>query len=285
MRMVSVAAISTVVMLGLWGATTQGPRAQTGAPAQPKITAPSDKAAYFANSDIQTTWKNLESRNVINKRVLEGGAYSINVRIVTENLPPLVHSKSADVWIMTAGSGTAVTGGELVDPKHRGAGDDVAGTSIRGGIEQPLHPGDILYVPPGVPHGFKDVKGFRAFLIRFDTELKRAAASTRASWPLRFHPQVVSRQLGGLCSAAVARLFELIEQALRPLVVEGPHYVALAFFLAELDGESLLAKVFCFLPFIFKPVGIQFTGIHIDAQFRQSADARRRGIQQTPEVR
>jgi uncharacterized RmlC-like cupin family protein len=29
--------------------------------------------------------------------------------------------------------------------------------------------GDILYVPPGVPHHFTDVKGFRTYLIRSDT--------------------------------------------------------------------------------------------------------------------
>jgi hypothetical protein len=28
----------------------------------------------------------------------------------------------------------------------------------------------VLYVPPGVPHGFKDIAGFRAFLIRLDAK-------------------------------------------------------------------------------------------------------------------
>jgi ribosomal protein L16 Arg81 hydroxylase len=61
-----------------------------------------------------------------------------------------------------------VTGGELLDMKKRPNGDDTGGSSIKGGIEQPLKPGDVLYVPPGVPHGFKDIQGFHAFLIRFD---------------------------------------------------------------------------------------------------------------------
>ena len=100
---------------------------------------------------------------------MEGGAYSINIRIVKEGDAPLVHGKSCDVWVMTAGTATAITGGELVDPKQR-PGDEMSGSSIRGGIEQPLKAGDILYVPPGVPHGFKDVMGFRAFLIRFNTK-------------------------------------------------------------------------------------------------------------------
>ena len=138
---------------------------QNAAPA-----APTDKAAYFQNSDLQNIWKDLESRQVLNKRVLEGGAYSINIRIVKPDDAPLVHAKSLDIWLVSAGSATAVTGGKLLDVKKRANSDDAAGSSIMGGVDQPLKPGDVLYVPPGVPHGFKDIKGFRAFLIRFDTK-------------------------------------------------------------------------------------------------------------------
>jgi mannose-6-phosphate isomerase-like protein (cupin superfamily) len=91
-------------------------------------------------------------------------------RIVKEQDPPLVHAQSADVWVMMAGTATAVTGGELVDAKKNPKSDDASGSSIRGGVEQPLQAGDILYVPPSVPHGFKNVKGFRAYLIRFETK-------------------------------------------------------------------------------------------------------------------
>ena len=68
--------------------------------------------------------------------------------------------------LVQAGSATAVTGGELLDAKKRPNSDDVAGSAIKGGTEQPLKPGDVLYVP----HGFKDIDGFRAFLIRMDTK-------------------------------------------------------------------------------------------------------------------
>src|SRR5262249_3587470 len=132
--------------------------------------APKGKAGYFANSDIQNIWKDLEARQVINKRVLEGGKYSINVRIVRPNDAPLQHADSLDIWLVMAGSATAITGGEMVDLKKRPNSDDAAGTSIKGGVEQALKPGDVLYVPAGVPHGFKDIQGFRAFLIRMDTK-------------------------------------------------------------------------------------------------------------------
>lgn len=140
------------------------------ASAQPVATAVKDKATYFANSDIQTIWKDLETRQVINKRVLEGGAYSINVRIVRKDDAPLVHAASLDIWLVMSGTATAVTGGTLDGLKKRANSDDAAGTAITGGVEQPLKAGDVLYIPPGVPHGFKDVQGFRAFLIRMDTK-------------------------------------------------------------------------------------------------------------------
>jgi mannose-6-phosphate isomerase-like protein (cupin superfamily) len=142
--------------------------AQTPAPVRPP--APTDKAGYWGASGMQNIWKELEKTGVLNNRVAEGGTFSINIRIVTSKDAPLVHAKTADVWIAIEGSATAVTGGKLVDGKMRPNSDDEAGTSIQGGTEQPLKAGDILYVPIGVPHGFKDIKGFRGYLIRFDVK-------------------------------------------------------------------------------------------------------------------
>jgi len=132
--------------------------------------APTDKAMYIANSEIQSTWKDLETRHVIARRMMEGGVYSINTRIVREGDPPWIHSQMCDVWIVQAGSATAITGGQLGGVKKNPQNEDVMGSSINGGIEQPLQPGDILYVPPGVPHGFKNAKGFRALVIHFNTK-------------------------------------------------------------------------------------------------------------------
>ena len=93
-----------------------------------------------------------------------------------------MHAKSVDLWIVQAGTATAITGGELLDKKKsaNAASDDVAGSSIRGGIEQPLKPGDIIFVPPGVPHGFKDLKGFRAFLCPLGSKVNMAGEPWRS---------------------------------------------------------------------------------------------------------
>jgi mannose-6-phosphate isomerase-like protein (cupin superfamily) len=166
MRTIVFTVISAIALFGMWGDVARG----QGGGANQQASAPKDKAAYFANEDLQTIWKDLEAKQVINKRVLEGGTHSINIRIVKESDAPLVHAQSADVWIVTGGSATSITGGQLVDAKKRPNTDDEAGSSIRGGVERALKPGDVLYVPVGVAHGFKDVKGFRAFLVRFDTK-------------------------------------------------------------------------------------------------------------------
>lgn len=170
MRKVAIAAIGIIALVGLWGEVSHGQGGQGGGAAAQPLAAPKDKAAYFPKADIESTWSDLEARQVLNRRAMEGGAYSINIRIVKEQDPPLVHAQSADVWVTMAGTATAVTGGELVDAKKNPKSDDASGSSIRGGIEQPLQAGDILYVPPSVPHGFKNVKGFRAYLIRFETK-------------------------------------------------------------------------------------------------------------------
>jgi mannose-6-phosphate isomerase-like protein (cupin superfamily) len=164
LRILAIIAISTVALLGLCGTAAHGQAADSAAKAR------TDKASYFGHGDIENIWKDLEAKHVINKRVLEGGQYSINVRLVEESTAPLVHSTSADVWVMEEGSAVAVTGGTLLDPKKRPNVDDIAGSSIQGGTEQAFMPGDILFVPPGVPHGFKNIKGFRAYLIRFNVK-------------------------------------------------------------------------------------------------------------------
>jgi hypothetical protein len=89
-----------------------GQAAPGGAAAAPP--APTGKAGYFANSDLQNIWKDLEARQLLNKRVLEGGSHSINIGIVRPTDEPLVQANSLDIWLVSADSATAVTGGQLL---------------------------------------------------------------------------------------------------------------------------------------------------------------------------
>lgn len=176
MRKMTFAVVGAIGLFGLCGivASSQpGKPAPQAAPAagEPVPNAPTDKSAFWSNDDIQARWKDIEARKVINSRLFNGPMNeSVNVRIVLEGDGPLVHPKTADLWIVQAGTATAVTDGQMVGNKPSTQVGDIRGTSITNGIERPVHAGDILYVPPGVPHYFKDMRGFRAFLVRFDTK-------------------------------------------------------------------------------------------------------------------
>jgi hypothetical protein len=52
---------------------------------------------------------------------------------------------------------TLVTGGQVVGGKSTAA-DEIRGDSINGGDSRPLVKGDVIIIPSGVPHLFKDVK-------------------------------------------------------------------------------------------------------------------------------
>ena len=69
-----------------------------------------------------------------------------------------VHVKDADIIYMLGGSTTFVTGGTMIGGKTT-APDEIRGTDINGGETRRLTKGDIIIVPKGTPHWFKEVSG------------------------------------------------------------------------------------------------------------------------------
>jgi mannose-6-phosphate isomerase-like protein (cupin superfamily) len=61
------------------------------------------------------------------------------------------HEKQADVMFISAGQITMVYGGTIVEAKTTAPGE-MRGTSIKGGTEAKLGPGDVLHIPAKVPH-------------------------------------------------------------------------------------------------------------------------------------
>ena len=67
-----------------------------------------------------------------------------------------IHTQDADIVYVLDGTATLVTGGVAVDAKAVEAGE-YRGTSITGGETRMLRKGDVIVVPAGVPHWFKEV--------------------------------------------------------------------------------------------------------------------------------
>ena len=72
-----------------------------------------------------------------------------------------VHELDTDIIYVLEGTATFVTGGRSVDPKMVAA-NEFRGSMIDGGETRQLQKGDVVIVPKGTPHWFKQVDG--AFL-------------------------------------------------------------------------------------------------------------------------
>lgn len=68
-----------------------------------------------------------------------------------------IHTRDTDIAYVLRGSATLVTGGTAVDVKEIGP-EELRGTAIQGGETRQLQAGDVVVIPNGVPHWFKEVQ-------------------------------------------------------------------------------------------------------------------------------
>lgn len=69
-----------------------------------------------------------------------------------------VHTKDTDIIYMLEGTATLVTGGSIVDGKNIEL-EEIRGEHVRGGETRRLTKGDVIVIPHGTPHWFKEVNG------------------------------------------------------------------------------------------------------------------------------
>jgi uncharacterized protein GlcG (DUF336 family)/mannose-6-phosphate isomerase-like protein (cupin superfamily) len=67
-----------------------------------------------------------------------------------------IHTRDADIVYVLQGTATLVTGGAVVNVKNT-APDEFRGSEITGGETRQLAKGDVVIIPAGTPHQFKEV--------------------------------------------------------------------------------------------------------------------------------
>lgn len=82
-------------------------------------------------------------------------------------------AKGSEVHYIIDGAATVVTGGTLL--RAPGAATKGAGSAtIQGGQSRRVTKGDVIVIPAGTPHWYKEVEGSVTYLeVRFDVELKK----------------------------------------------------------------------------------------------------------------
>jgi len=130
--------------------------------------APKDKALDLPLEMLQAVAREIAAKGEITQRVIEGGTFSVNVRHIAGAETALQHGKIAEVWVVRDGTGTVATGGTLVDAAPGSGPGELRGSGIRGGVERVIKAGDLVYIPPGVPHGIRESTSITYLNIRFE---------------------------------------------------------------------------------------------------------------------
>ena len=106
--------------------------------------------------DSQRVLDNFDKKNA--NPLIPGDAYNVQTNKRTANGNIEIHEKETDIFYIMDGSATIIVGGTAVEPKQTRPGQMTA-KDIQGGQAHDLKKGDVLVIPAGTPHWFKQVNG------------------------------------------------------------------------------------------------------------------------------
>jgi mannose-6-phosphate isomerase-like protein (cupin superfamily) len=99
--------------------------------------------------------------DMLTSEVSNGDRHRINIVRRTKAAGATAHEGFTELHHIIEGSGTLVTGGTIVRP----AGGRGAGTAtIQNGASRHVQKGDVILVPSGMPHWYKDLDGTLTYL-------------------------------------------------------------------------------------------------------------------------
>lgn len=132
-------------------APTTAPKASLDPSSAVRTTANEPRATVIDHKDVATAFAR-------DATLAETMGYKINAsRRDTPGLAE-IHTHATDVIYVVEGSATFVTGGTALESKEVAPGE-IRGRVIEGGETHQISKGDVVVVPAGVPHWFKEVQG------------------------------------------------------------------------------------------------------------------------------
>ncbi len=133
--------------------------------------AQASSAIYISSAELEATIERAPEGRVSDQqiRMIDVGGMHLGVGVVrrpiTTTLSAIQHHKQAEIYRVVEGRGILVTSRDIVNPTEldpEGAtvrlltGPSAVGT-IEGGTSQAIGPGDILFIPAGIAHGFSEI--------------------------------------------------------------------------------------------------------------------------------
>ena len=135
------------------------------APAPPA----SAPATYLSEAELMATLKEAaRSAPAMHTAPIKlADHYRINIVRRTTGQGAIAHPDGTEVHHIIEGAATFVSGGTIV----RAAGAAAGSATIEGGQSRSVAKGDVILVPAGTPHWYKDLEGSITYLeVRFDVK-------------------------------------------------------------------------------------------------------------------
>jgi len=127
-------------------------------------------AVYMTNANLMATLEEAaKSAPAMHTAPVQNtDHYRINIVRRTTAQGAIAHPDGTEVHHIVDGGGTLVTGGTIVRPTG-GGGRGSAGATIDGGVSRHVAKGDVILIPAGTPHWYKDLDGTITYLeVRFE---------------------------------------------------------------------------------------------------------------------
>lgn len=149
--------MSAVLILIAWAVSTPKPMAGVQ-PGNPSVQSSQD-VTYFDSQKVAAAFAK-------GAPLLETPMYKVHASRREKHGEAEIHTAETDVIYVLEGIATFVTGGAVPGVKEISPGE-LRGKEIQGGTNHRLKKGDVIVVPFGVPHWFKEVKApFLYFVVK-----------------------------------------------------------------------------------------------------------------------
>lgn len=138
-------------------------------------------ATDIPNADVQTLAKSMSNLpggdQLLRVVPINNGEYNVAVAVVHRAKAAslnasLEHSQITEVYHIISGSGTMVSDGTIENAKPATdpntmtvVGPSSGGTKVIGGRSRKISAGDVVIVPPNVPHGWSEVSEELVYLV------------------------------------------------------------------------------------------------------------------------
>ena len=135
-------------------------------------------ATYVSTADIKAALAQMPpGKTTYDKpiKAVDVGPYKVTI-VILRRVPKegsedsaLSHERVTEVYQIISGAGTFETGGTLVNGQPVDLTSEAAGPSTRGTIEggesRVMAPGDVVVIPPGLPHRFSKLDCTITYLV------------------------------------------------------------------------------------------------------------------------